>query len=55
MPWVYADLGELYERQELYGSASEMYEKYMEVHPGDSLSRVFKKRIDGWKAKKMIK
>ncbi|MFA4949010.1 MAG: hypothetical protein WC674_10980 [Candidatus Krumholzibacteriia bacterium] len=55
MPWVYADLGQLYDRNNIPGNASQMYEKYMQVHPDDSLSKVFKKRIDGWKAKKMLK
>ncbi len=55
MPWVYADLGLLYDRDSLWVNASQMYEKYMQVHPGDSLSKVFQKRIDGWKAKKMLK
>jgi hypothetical protein len=55
MPWVYADLGRLYERQGFLGNASEMYDRYIQVHPGDSLSKVFTKRIDGWKAKKLIK
>ena len=55
MPWVYADLGQLYDRNNYWVSASQMYEKYMQVHPDDSLSKVFKKRIDGWKAQKMLK
>jgi len=54
MPWVYADLGQLYDRNNFWVNASQMYEKYMQVHPDDSLSKVFKKRIDGWKAKKML-
>jgi len=55
MPWVYADLGQLYDKNNYPGNASQMYEKYMQVHPDDSLSKVFKKRIDGWKAKKILK
>jgi hypothetical protein len=54
MPWVYADLGRLYDKQGFWGNASQMYEKYMQAHPGDSLSKAFKKRIDGWKAKKLL-
>jgi len=54
MPWVYADLGQLYDRNNFWVNASRMYEKYMQVHPDDSLSKVFRKRIDGWKAKKML-
>jgi hypothetical protein len=54
MPWVYADLGQLYERNNFWGNAAQMYEKYMLVSPDDSLSKVFKKRIDGWNAKKML-
>jgi hypothetical protein len=54
MPWVYADLGQLYDRNNFWVNASQMYEKYMQVHPDDSLSKVFKKRIGGWKAKKML-
>jgi len=54
MPWVYADLGQLYDRSNFWGNASQMYENYMQVHPGDSLSKAFKKRIDGWKAKKLL-
>jgi tetratricopeptide (TPR) repeat protein len=55
MPWVYADLGQLYDRSNFWGNASEMYKQYMQVHPDDSLSKVFGKRIDGWKAQKMLK
>lgn len=55
MPWVYADLGQLYDRNNYWVNASQMYEKYMQVHPDDSLSKVFKKRIEGWKAKEMLK
>jgi hypothetical protein len=55
MPWVYADLGQLYDRNNYWVNASQMYEKYMQVYPDDSLSKVFRKRIDGWKAKKLLK
>ncbi|MCX5752338.1 MAG: hypothetical protein NTW97_01695 [Candidatus Krumholzibacteria bacterium] len=55
MPWVYADLGQLYDRNNYWVNASQMYEKYMQVHPDDSLSKAFKKRIDFWKAKKLLK
>jgi len=54
MPWVYANLGTLYDRAANYPDAGQMYEKYMQVKPGDSLSAVFQKRIDTWKAKKLI-
>lgn len=54
MPWVYADLGQLYDRNDIWRNATQMYEKYMKVHPDDSLSKVFGKRIDGWKAKKLL-
>jgi hypothetical protein len=54
MPWVYADLGQLYDKNNLWVNASQMYEKYMLVLPDDSLSKAFKKRIEGWKAKKML-
>lgn len=54
MPWVYADLGQLYDRSNYWVNASQMYEKYMQVYPDDSLSKVFRKRIDDWKAKKML-
>ncbi len=55
MPWVYADLGQLYDRNNFWVNASLMYDKYMQVHPDDSLSKVFRKRIDGWKAQKKLK
>jgi tetratricopeptide (TPR) repeat protein len=54
MPWVYADLGRLYEKIGFPGNASEAYEKYIETKPGDSLSTVFRKRIDAWKAKNIL-
>jgi tetratricopeptide (TPR) repeat protein len=54
MPWVYADLGQLFEKRGLKQRAGEMFEKYMEARPGDSLSTEFKKKIDAWKAKKLI-
>ena len=54
MPWVFADLGDLYEKDNLRGNAAEMYEKYLKARPDDSLSAVLKKRIEGWKAKKLI-
>jgi len=55
MPWVYADLGRLYEKIGYPGNASELYEKHIQANPGDSLSTVFRKRIDTWKAKKIIR
>jgi hypothetical protein len=55
MPWVYADLGGLYDRGGYWVNASQMYEKYMQVHPGDSLSKAFEKRIAAWKAKGLLK
>jgi len=54
MPWVYADLGRLYEKAGYPWNASEMYKKHIETHPGDSLSAVFRKRIDTWKEKNLI-
>jgi len=54
MPWVYADLGDLYAKGNFYGNAKEMYEKYMKVFPDDSLSARFKNRLAGWKAKGLI-
>jgi hypothetical protein len=54
MPWVYSDLGQLYDWNNQYVNASKMYEKYMRVYPGDSLSTVFRMRMDEWKAKKLI-
>ncbi len=54
MPWVYADLGDLYAKGGFYGNAKEMYAKYMLVYPDDSLSAKFKTRLDTWKAKGLI-
>ncbi|MDD4858044.1 MAG: hypothetical protein PHD74_08050 [Candidatus Krumholzibacteria bacterium] len=54
MPWVYADLGQLYEKEKFYVNARENFEKYMAIYPDDSLSGVFKKKIAAWKAKKYI-
>jgi tetratricopeptide (TPR) repeat protein len=48
MPWVFADLGQLYERAGFPGNAGEMYEKYIEVAPTDSLSAIFRKKLDAW-------
>jgi tetratricopeptide (TPR) repeat protein len=55
MPWVYADLGTLYEKSGFPGNASELYEKYIQANPEDSLSAVFRKQIDAWEAKKIIR
>ncbi len=54
MPWVFADLGQRYEQQGARVNAMQMYEKYMQAQPDDSLSKVFKKRIEDWKAKKLV-
>jgi len=55
MPWVYADLGQVYDRLGYYGNASENFEKYIQMHPDDSLSKVFQKKLDAWKAKGLLK
>jgi len=54
MPWVFADLGKLYEDQGARVNALQMYERYIQAQPGDSLAKVFEKRIEEWKAKKLI-
>jgi hypothetical protein len=54
MPWVYADLGDLYAKANIYGNAKDMYEKYMKVFPDDSISAKIKARLDSWKAKGLI-
>jgi hypothetical protein len=54
MPWVFADLGQLYEQQGARVNARQMYDRYIQAQPGDSLSKVFEKRIEEWKAKKLI-
>ncbi len=50
MPWVFADLGQLYESRGFRGNARELYESYIEIAPGDSLAAVFKKKLDAWNA-----
>jgi tetratricopeptide (TPR) repeat protein len=45
MSWVYADLGQLYERADSSASAVRMYEKYVQANPEDSLSAVLGKKI----------
>ncbi len=52
MPWVYADLGKLYEQDGFTKNAGELYAKYIEAFPGDSLSAVFRKKLDAWEAAK---
>ncbi len=52
MPWVYADLGALYERTGFPVNARDLYKKYIELFPSDSLSAVFQKKIDAWEASK---
>jgi tetratricopeptide (TPR) repeat protein len=54
MPWVYADLGDLYAASKQYMNARPAYERYMQVHPDDSLAAVFRKRIDTWKTRKLL-
>jgi tetratricopeptide (TPR) repeat protein len=54
MPWVFADLGQLYERTGARVNARQMYDRYIQAQPDDSLSKVFKERIEEWKAKKLI-
>jgi tetratricopeptide (TPR) repeat protein len=54
MPWVFADLGQLYENTGARVNARQMYDRYIQAQPDDSLSKVFKKRIEEWKAKKLI-
>ena len=49
MPWVYADLGRIYERDGYTTNAADLYEKYVQALPDDSLSAVFRKKIDAWK------
>ena len=50
-PWIYADLGKLYEKRGDFASASKIYEKHIQAKPVDSLSIVFRERIEAWKAK----
>jgi hypothetical protein len=54
MPWVYAELGKLYEEMRDFGNASQVYEKHIQAKPGDSLSAVFRKRIDSWRARGIL-
>ena len=45
MSWVYADLGQLYEKADSTENAVRMYEKYVQANPQDSLATVLSKRI----------
>jgi hypothetical protein len=54
-PWIYSEYGQLAEKIHYLGSANEMYQKYVEAVPDDSLATVFKKKMAEWKAKNLIK
>lgn len=54
MPWVFADLGQIYDAQGYYGNAGELYAKYIEASPGDSLSQALQKKLDGFRAKGLL-
>jgi tetratricopeptide (TPR) repeat protein len=48
-PWVYKDMGKMYESVTRYGPASEMYGLYLELAPGDSSAREIRGKIENWK------
>ncbi len=50
MPWVYIDLGSLYEKTGYIGNAKDLYKKYAELFPSDSRSPALKKRADSLNA-----
>lgn len=52
MPWVYADLGALYEKQGFWKNARDLYEDYLAHQPGDSLATALRGRLAAIAAKK---
>ncbi|MCK4235905.1 MAG: hypothetical protein KAX38_02220 [Candidatus Krumholzibacteria bacterium] len=51
IPWVYRELGKVYEEASLYKNAIEMYELYLEIAPGDTSAPEIMGKVDFWKSK----
>ena len=45
MPWVYRELGELYEKKGEFGSAGRMYRDYLKIVPSDSTAAELREKI----------
>jgi tetratricopeptide (TPR) repeat protein len=50
MPWVYKELGRLYEEANLYKNAMEMYAKYIVAAPNDTINPTLQRKVDEWRA-----
>ena len=50
MPWVYKELGRLYEEATLYKNAMESYERYLAVVPDDENKDEIRGKIEAWRA-----
>lgn len=50
MPWVYKELGRLYEEATLYRNAMESYERYLAVVPDDEDKDELHGKIEAWRA-----
>lgn len=51
MPWVYGDLGALYEKQGFWKNAREIYNDYLKYQQDDSLAAAFRGRLKALAAK----
>jgi len=50
MPWVYKELGRLYEEATLYKNALESYERYLAVIPDDENKDEIRGKVEAWRA-----
>jgi hypothetical protein len=50
MPWVYRELGKMYEEATLFKNAIEVYQEYLRLVPGDTTAPEIEKKVAGWKS-----
>ncbi|UCF05792.1 MAG: tetratricopeptide repeat protein [bacterium] len=50
MPWVYKELGRMYEEATLYKNAMEVYQEYLRLVPGDTSAPDIEKKVAEWKS-----
>lgn len=50
MPWVFKELGRLYEEATLYKNALESYERYLAVVPDDEEKDELRGKVEAWRA-----